>query len=71
MSKADEMFFKTPFNNKTTKEVEGKMVYEKFNSGFNTFISFNHETKQVQIGGSIGMKELTAINEKVRELQWI
>lgn len=70
MSKADEMFFKTPFNNKTTKEVEGKMIYEKFNSGANTFISFNHVTKQVQIQGSIGIKELQAINEKVAELDW-
>lgn len=62
MSKADEMFeiigYKNTFNN----------YYEH---DFGTSIEFENKYKEINISGHIGIEELQAINEKVKELRMV
>lgn len=70
MSKADEMFKKLGYEN--VRETEYWIVYK----GKEKDIDFNKKYKTIEVENGmeskkITMQELQAINEKVRELQWI
>lgn len=62
MSKADKMFeiigYKNTFNN----------YYEH---DFGTSIEFENKYKEINISGHVGIEELKAINEKVKELRMV
>ena len=70
MSKADEMFKELGYEN--VRETEYWIVYK----GKEKDIDFNKKYKTIEVENGmeskkITMQELQAINEKVRELQWI
>lgn len=75
MSKADEMFKELGYEIVT--ENRTKIMYEREGQFFDKYIVFEIIDKHIVIelgtgeSTNINMQELKAINEKVRELQWI
>lgn len=61
MSKADEMFEELGYKN---------TFYNYYEHDFGTSIEFENEYKEINVSGHIGVQELQAINEKVKELGW-
>ena len=71
MSKADEMFEKLGYIKKETSwKEENKKHFVEYNSN-DTQIQFSIDTKHVLITNILNMKELQAINEKCKELNWL
>ena len=71
MSKADEMFEKLGYCKQNFLEHT-----DYYNEEWETIISFNDDKSFVSLDiydgyAKITMQELQAINEKVKELQWI
>lgn len=61
MSKADEMFEELGYQNKFNNYYE---------HDFGTTIEFRESYKEILIDGAIDVRDLQAINEKVKELGW-
>ncbi len=66
MKKADEMFKELGYLKTENKDIS-IITY----SGNETLIQFFLNTKSIEIASIINMQELQAINEKVKEMQWI
>ena len=75
MSKADEMFKDLGYEIVTENRI--KIMYEREGQFLDKYIVFEIIDKHIVIelgtgeSTNINMQELQAINEKVRELQWI
>lgn len=69
MSKADELFEKQGYKKEERNLKSGKII--EYDDG-DRQIDFIFRYKEVKIWNvAIDMQELKAINEKVKELQWI
>ena len=66
MSKADEIFKELGYLKTENKDIS-IITY----SGNETLIQFFLNIKSIEITSIINMQELQAINEKVKELEWI
>ena len=72
MSKADEMFKDLGYIEKFKNHCEDEMYRKESSHQAGKSIKFYNYDKRIEIYPcKINMQELQAINEKVKELQWI
>lgn len=72
ISEADRMFLETDFVNKEEIFEKGELIRVKYRDEYERYeINFNVFSKEVRINGVLNLKELHAVNTKVKELGWL
>ena len=69
MSKADEMFKALGYAKKETYWDEDKRLHYIVYNTSETLIEFSLDTRSIEITNIINIKELQAINQKVKEMR--